>query len=92
MKYLFTITALLLAHLSPGQSNVQDKKAEKTGNDTVLINSNYDKDLAKKLGADDYGMKSYFLVILKTGTNTTTNKELINEYFRGHLDNINRLA
>lgn len=92
MKYLFTITALLLVHLSPGQSNVKDKKAEKTENDTVLINPNYDKELAKKLGADDYGMKSYFFVILKTGENTTTDKELINEYFRGHLDNINRLV
>jgi uncharacterized protein YciI len=37
-------------------------------------------------------MKSYFLVILKTGTNTTTDKERIAESFRGHMDNINRLA
>ncbi|MBU1094962.1 MAG: hypothetical protein KKB34_00660 [Bacteroidetes bacterium] len=55
-------------------------------------NPDYDKTLAEKLGADDYGMKSYFFVILKTGTNTTTDKELINESFRGHLDNINRLV
>ncbi len=29
----------------------------------------YDSVLARKLGADEYGMKSYVLVILKTGTN-----------------------
>jgi hypothetical protein len=37
-------------------------------------------------------MKSYFFVLLKTGTNKTTDKELINASFRGHLDNINRLV
>ncbi|MBN8790581.1 MAG: hypothetical protein J0I84_26175, partial [Terrimonas sp.] len=52
----------------------------------------YDKTLADKLGGDDYGMKSYFLVIFKTGTNKTTDKALINESFRGHLDNINKLV
>jgi len=55
-------------------------------------NPNYDKSLAEKLGGDDYGMKSYFLVILKTGTNATTDQELIRESFRGHLDNINKLV
>lgn len=60
--------------------------------DTSASNPNYDKALAEKLGADDYGMKSYFLVILKTGTNTTTDKAFIGESFRGHLDNINKLV
>ncbi|MCL4283458.1 MAG: hypothetical protein KJZ58_14505 [Flavobacteriales bacterium] len=60
--------------------------------DTTVANPNYDKELADKLGGDDYGMKSYFLVILKTGTNTTTDMNLINESFRGHLDNINKLV
>ncbi|MBX3044256.1 MAG: hypothetical protein KIT33_03730 [Candidatus Kapabacteria bacterium] len=66
------------------------QKAEK--NDSTITNPNYDKTLAEKLGGDDYGMKSYFLVILKTGTNNTTDKELIAESFRGHMDNINRLV
>ncbi len=60
--------------------------------DSTISNPLYDKKLAVKLGGDEYGMKSYFLVILKTGTNTTTDKELINQSFRGHLDNINRLV
>lgn len=60
--------------------------------DTISSNPNYDKLLADKLGGDDYGMKSYFLVILKTGTNNTTDKELINQSFRGHLDNIHKLV
>ena len=56
------------------------------------MNPNYDEELAKKLGGDDYGMKSYFFVILITGENTTAPKEKVSEYFRGHLDNINRLV
>lgn len=55
-------------------------------------NPNYNKALADSLGADDYGMKQYVLAILKTGSNTTTDKEKLNEYFRGHMDNIGRLA
>lgn len=60
-------------------------------NDSIT-NPNYDEELAKQLGGDDYGMKSYFLVILKTGTNTTADKEQINASFRGHLENINKLV
>lgn len=54
--------------------------------------SQYDKSLADSLGADKYGMKSYVLVILKTGTNNTTDKEKLQDLFKGHMENINRLA
>ena len=55
-------------------------------------NPNYDADLAKKVNADDYGMKSYIFVILKTGSNTSQDKEGKNKAFAGHMDNINRLV
>lgn len=60
--------------------------------DTLNTNPNFNQTLANKLGGDEYGMKSYFLVILKTGTNTTTDKELLNNSFRGHMDNIHHLV
>jgi len=44
------------------------------------------------LGADEYGMKPYVLVILKTGENKTTDKEETNRLFRGHMENIQRLV
>ncbi len=66
-----------------------EKPAE---NDTTVSNPDYDAILAKRLGADDYGMKAYILVILKTGLNKTTDKTFINNSFMGHLENINRLA
>lgn len=55
-------------------------------------NPNFDKALAEKLGADEYGMKKYVLAILKTGTNTTSDKKIVGELFKGHMDNINRLV
>jgi uncharacterized protein YciI len=66
--------------------------AIETQKDTSSENPNYNAVLAQRLGADDYGMKSYILVLLKTGLNQTTDKHFISQCFRGHLDNINRLV
>lgn len=55
-------------------------------------NPNFDSALAKKLGADDYGMKQYVLVMLKTGENTTASEEETNLAFRGHMENIGKLV
>ena len=56
------------------------------------LNSLYDSTLAKTLGADDYGMKSYVLVILKTGSNKIEDRVILDSLFAGHMANINRLA
>ncbi len=52
----------------------------------------YDKALADSLGADDYGMKSYILIILKTGSNIIEDKAVTDSLFRGHMATINKLA
>jgi uncharacterized protein YciI len=54
--------------------------------------NNYDSALAKKLNADDYGMKSYVFVLLKKGSATITDKKILDSIFRGHMANIQRLA
>jgi uncharacterized protein YciI len=56
------------------------------------VNPNFDQALADKFGADEYGMKGYIMVILKTGPNGSDDKELIAESFAGHLKNIKRLV
>ena len=77
MKIIFIITFLSLFSLHvSSQEN----------------NPKYDKALAESLGADDYGMKPYVLVILKTGPNKIDRKETIDSLFRGHMSNIERLA
>jgi uncharacterized protein YciI len=60
----------------------------------LSVAQTYDAALAKKLGADDYGMKKYVLVTLLTGKNDTqiTDKDQRNELFKGHFSNMGRLA
>jgi uncharacterized protein len=55
-------------------------------------NPNYDKALADSMGADEYGMKMYVLVILKTGPVKLEDKKISDSLFAGHLKNIKRLA
>src|ERR1051326_7650676 len=53
----------------------------------------YDAELAKKLGADERGMKMYVLCILKTGPKDAEIKgKDRDEFFAGHFSNIGRLA
>jgi uncharacterized protein YciI len=56
------------------------------------VNSEYDSLLARKLGADEYGMKNYVLVILKTGPTVIEQGAKRDSLFKGHMANINKLA
>jgi uncharacterized protein YciI len=57
-----------------------------------LVKPAFDKHLADSLGADEYGMKMYVLVILKTGSNKVQDKQKADSLFLGHMQNINRLV
>ena len=52
----------------------------------------YDSTLARNLGADERGMKSFILVILKTGPAKIEDNELRDSLFTGHFSNMDRLA
>lgn len=52
----------------------------------------YDEALAVELGADELGMKSYVLVILKTGDTHIENKQQLDSIFTGHMANIGRMS
>lgn len=52
----------------------------------------YDSVLAKKLGADPYGMKQYVMVILTTGKTDVKEKATRDSLFAGHMNNIKKLA
>lgn len=51
----------------------------------------YNADLARKTGADDYGMKQYVMAFLKTGTPIADTARK-NALLRGHMANITKLA
>lgn len=55
-------------------------------------NPEYDPGLAKKLGADERGMKMYVLVLLKTGPNKEQDSVKRAKYFESHFENINKMA
>lgn len=78
MKRSFVLLSLLMLFLI--SANAQSTR------------KNYDSVLAKKLKADDYGMKNYVFVLLKSGSNTSTDKALKDSVFAGHMKNIGRLA
>lgn len=52
----------------------------------------YDAELATSLGADERGMRSYVLVVLKTGPNKMAEGPARKKMFEGHFANIQRLA
>lgn len=80
-KFTYILVFLALALSVAGQSK---KEASKP---------NFDAKLAKKLGADERGMKMYVLCILKTGPKDgEVTGEPRKEIFAGHFANITKLA
>lgn len=58
----------------------------------LAAQAEYDNVLAAKVGADEYGMKSYVMAFLKKGPNRSGTDEERARLQRAHLDNIGRLA
>ena len=55
-------------------------------------NPQYDAQLAQKLGADEYGMKTYVMAFLKAGPNRLTDSAARAQLQMAHLKNITRLV
>lgn len=79
--YVVLFSIILLAVNASAQTSATPEKPK------------FDAELAKKLGGDEYGMKNYVFVILKTGPNDVAVKGKEREdAFKGHMENIGRLA
>jgi len=52
----------------------------------------FDEKLAKELGADEYGMKTYVFCLLKSGTNANAPENEQKLAFEGHMQNMNKLV
>ena len=61
-------------------------------NEVINSDAVYDSTLAKKLGADEYGMKQYVMAFLKSGPKKITDSTKREEIQRAHLKNIMRLT
>ena len=84
MKFYLFIGVLFLSQAIVAQ----------TASDTAKVApSKFDAELAKKVGADEHGMRSYVLAILKTGPNDAkVTGDARKEIFKGHFANMTRLA
>ncbi len=81
MSRMTSLVLVSLMSLGPATVIAQDKPA-----------TAYDAALAKSLGADERGMRSYVLVVLKTGPTRVPDGEKRTQMFAGHMANIQRLA
>jgi uncharacterized protein YciI len=68
---------------APSAAQTPSASAAKTG---------YDAALAQSVGADDYGMRQYVLVILKSGPTRVPAGAERDAMFKGHMANIDRLS
>ena len=80
--FTFAVTALLFlsGNASPQKHDEPQKKPE------------FNAELARKLGANEYGMRQYVFVLLKTGSKTIEDAKERSEIFAGHFANMNKLA
>lgn len=77
---------LLASFLLPASVATADEATE------AEPTSRYDAALAKSLGADERGMRSYVLVVLKTGPTRVPDGDRRKQMFEGHFANMQRLA
>lgn len=86
MKYRVAGILLAVGLLSMSAFGQADKKE-------AAAPSKFDAELAKKVGADEFGMRKYVLAILKTGPkDAEVQGDARKALFKGHFDNMNRLA
>ncbi len=87
---MISIVALMFFACEPKS----DSNATKVTDMEIAMSESigYDSLLAKKYGADDYGMKKYVMAFLKRGPNRSEDSVRRGELQRAHLQNINRLA
>lgn len=69
-----------------------DEAGEKAQAEPAAPPASFDQALAERVGADDYGMRAYVLVILKSGPKRMPDGEARDAMFAGHFANMERLA
>lgn len=67
---------------------IESGEPEQSGADALA----FDRALAQRLGADEYGMHSYVIAFLRAGPERSQDEETATRLQRAHLDNIQRLA
>jgi uncharacterized protein YciI len=84
--------AMLLVLSVVGCTTPAVREAASSSSAPAASQSAYDSGLATRVGADQRGMRSYVLVILKTGPRRMPEGDARKAMFAGHFANMERLA
>ncbi len=86
LKHWILLISIVLI-LGIGCQSSEEERRPSPGGELV-----FDEQLAKDLGADDYGMKRYVMAFLKSGPNRNQDSVTAANLQKAHLQNIERLA
>ena len=89
---LLTTTIVILVLGVCGEDDCHCNEDCGCGGDCNCHDYEYDPELARDLGADQYGMKKYVFTFLKKGSNRDLGEEESRKLQIAHLNNINRMA
>lgn len=94
MKLFSLITVLAIVTSCSIVVKGKDGKPGEDGKSGESLNTSpkFNQELATKLGADQYGMKIYYIVMLTTGKTKVEDKSKMTEIMKGHMKNIGKLA
>ncbi|MEX1384282.1 YciI family protein [Lutibacter sp.] len=81
--YFLLLSTSLFSCTNSGNTNSKEISSE---------SNKFDAELAKKLNADNYGMKTYVMAFLKRGPNRSQDSITAANLQRSHLENITKLA
>lgn len=85
---IFLIFSGIFTACNQSPATQSDENNEKN----ALSDKLFDEELAKQLGADEYGMKKFVMAFLKSGPNRSQDSTTRANLQRAHLDNIGKLA
>ena len=88
MKNIILFLSILLLSNCVGKDNTE----KKINTPSKKTEPAYNDSLAKRLGADEYGMKRYVMAFLKRGKKVITDSTARADLQKKHLQNIERLA
>lgn len=86
------IFAVLSAILLLGSCGEEVKKETLQTDKSETDSTGFDAEMAKRTGADEYGMKQYVMAFLKAGPNRDQDSATAADLQRAHMDNIMRMA
>ena len=89
MKRFFVYLILLLFAACQEQNTTTSSEPEVDMEESPTV---YNEQLAKELGADDFGMRPYVMAFLKAGPNRGQDSLVAVELQKKHLENIGRMA